>query len=56
MMLRALIALLAVLLLANLGYFFWSRADAQARDAAQREPQRLQQQIHPEWVQVVPAR
>ncbi|MDA7418562.1 sporulation protein [Xenophilus arseniciresistens] len=52
MMLRA---VFAVLVLANLGYFLWSRADASARQAAEREPQRLSQQIQPQWLQVLPA-
>lgn len=51
MMLRA---LAVVLVLANVGYFLWSRADASAREAAEREPQRLTQQIQPQWLTVQP--
>ncbi|RYF82107.1 MAG: sporulation protein [Comamonadaceae bacterium] len=47
-------ALFVVLVLANVGYFLWSRADDSARQAAQREPQRLTQQIQPQWLQVQP--
>lgn len=46
--------LLVLLVLANVGYFFWSRADESARQAAEREPQRLTQQIHPQWLQSQP--
>ena len=48
-------ALLVLLVLANVGYFLWSRADDSARQAAQREPQRLTQQIQPQWLQIQPA-
>ncbi|WP_225782235.1 sporulation protein [Xenophilus sp. Marseille-Q4582] len=48
-------ALFAVLVLANVGYFLWSRADESARQAAEREPQRLTQQIQPQWLKVEPA-
>lgn len=47
--------LFAVLVLANVGYFLWSRADESARQAAEREPQRLTQQIQPQWLQLQPA-
>lgn len=46
--------LLAVLVVANIGYFVWSRHEA-ARAEAQREPHRTGQQIHPDWLQLQPA-
>lgn len=52
MMLRT---VLVLLVLANVGYFLWSRADTAARQAAEREPQRLSQQINPDWLQPQPA-
>lgn len=42
--------LLAVLVLANLGYWWWSRGDDPA--AQEREPHRLQQQVRPEVLQL----
>lgn len=51
MFLRVLVVLLV---LANVGYFFWSRADDAAREAAEREPQRMTQQIQPQMLQVQP--
>lgn len=46
--------LLVLLVLANVGYLLWSRVDAPARQAAEREPQRMTQQINPQWLDVVP--
>jgi hypothetical protein len=44
--------LVAALVVANLGYFLWARgADA---DAADREPQRLAQQIRPQLLEIRP--
>lgn len=42
--------LLAVLIVANLGYWMWSRGDDPA--AQEREPHRLQQQVRPEVLQL----
>lgn len=56
MMSRAVLVMLVVLALANVGYFFWSRADESARLAAEREPQRVTQQINPQWLQVQPVK
>ncbi|HWH80737.1 MAG TPA: SPOR domain-containing protein, partial [Burkholderiaceae bacterium] len=53
-MLRALIALL---LLANLGYFAWSQGWLDAiglRASGDREPERLQRQVRPELVRILP--
>jgi len=47
--------LLAALVVANIGYFLWSRLDA-ADANAEREPQRLTQQIRPELLQLAPVR
>lgn len=49
--------LLVVLLLANAGYFLWARGDLAGfglapASLAEREPQRMARQIHPEWLQV----
>ena len=49
--------LLAVLLLANAGYFLWARGDLAGFGLApaglnEREPQRLARQIRPEWLQI----
>lgn len=49
-------ALFVLLVLANVGYFLWSRADESARLAAEREPHRMTQQIQPQWLQVQPSR
>ena len=54
MMSRAVLALLVILVLANVGYFFWARADDSARQAREREPHRITQQINPQWLQVQP--
>jgi len=48
---------LAVLLLANTGYWLWSRGDLAGFGLApaslnEREPQRLSRQVHPEWLQI----
>jgi hypothetical protein len=48
---------LAVLLLANAGYWLWSRGDLAGFGLApaslsEREPQRLARQVHPEWIQI----
>ncbi len=48
---------LAVLLLANAGYWLWSRGDLAGFGLApaslnEREPQRLSRQVHPEWLQI----
>ena len=48
------VAVMVIYVLANVGYFLWSRADASAREAAEREPQRLTQQIQPQWLTVQP--
>lgn len=50
-------ALLVVLLLANAGYFLWTRGDLAGFGLApaslyEREPQRVARQIHPEWLQI----
>ncbi len=49
--------LLVVLLLANAGYFRWARGDLAGfglapASLAEREPQRMARQIHPEWLQI----
>lgn len=49
--------LLVVLLLANAGYFLWTRGDLAGfglapASLAEREPQRMARQIHPEWLQI----
>ena len=49
--------LLVVLLLANAGYFIWARGDLAGfglapASLAEREPQRMARQIHPEWLQI----
>ncbi|WP_295987086.1 sporulation protein [uncultured Variovorax sp.] len=49
--------LLAVLLLANGGYFLWTRGDLAGfglapAALAEREPQRMARQIRPEWLQI----
>jgi len=49
--------LVAALLLANIGYWLWSRGDLAGFALApaslnEREPQRLARQVHPEWLQV----
>ena len=49
--------LLIVLLLANAGYFLWARGDLAGfglapASLAEREPQRMARQIHPEWLQI----
>ncbi|MDN6882901.1 sporulation protein [Variovorax sp. CAN2819] len=49
--------LLVVLLLANAGYFLWARGDLAGfglapAGLAEREPQRMARQIHPEWLQI----
>ncbi|MFL6629392.1 MAG: hypothetical protein ACJ8G1_23330, partial [Vitreoscilla sp.] len=49
-MLRALVVLL---LLVNAGLYFWLHDNAQALQA-DREPQRLNQQVTPDAVQVLP--
>jgi len=50
MLLRVLVT---VLVLANVGYFFWSRQAAPAEaDAAQREPQRMTQQVRPDALSI----
>jgi len=48
---------LAVLLIANAGYWLWSRGDLAGFGLApaslgEREPQRLARQVHPEWIQI----
>ena len=55
-MLRILVLLLVV---ANLGYLAWTRGAMTAfgwvpERFSQSEPQRLAQQIHPEWLQIRP--
>ncbi|MBS0430007.1 MAG: sporulation protein [Proteobacteria bacterium] len=42
--------LLAALVVANIGYFLWSRGAS--TESADREPQRLGQQIRPELLEV----
>lgn len=54
MKLRLLVVLLVV---ANLGYWLWSRGDLAGfgmapASLAEREPQRLARQVHPEWLQI----
>jgi len=54
MMLRLLVA---VLLLANLGYFAWTRGalalfGAEPARFSETEPQRLQQQVRPEMLRI----
>ncbi|MET3178231.1 UNVERIFIED_ORG: hypothetical protein ABIC43_001385 [Variovorax guangxiensis] len=49
--------LLIVLLLANAGYFLWTRGDLAGFGLApaglsEREPQRMARQIHPELLQI----
>ncbi|KQU82874.1 sporulation protein [Variovorax sp. Root318D1] len=48
---------LVVLLLANAGYWLWSRGDLAGFGLApailgEREPQRLARQVHPDWLQI----
>jgi hypothetical protein len=48
---------LAVLVLANIGYWLWSRGDLAGFGLApasldEREPHRLARQVHPEWLQI----
>jgi len=48
---------LIALLIANLGYWLWSRGDLAGFGLApaslnEREPQRLARQVHPEWLQI----
>ncbi|MDH6591974.1 hypothetical protein M2165_001863 [Variovorax sp. TBS-050B] len=48
---------LVLLLLANAGYWLWSRGDLAGFGLApaslnEREPQRLGRQVHPEWLQI----
>ena len=48
---------LVALLVANLGYWLWSRGDLAGFGLApagfnEREPQRLARQMHPEWLQI----
>jgi hypothetical protein len=48
---------LIALLLANAGYWLWSRGDLAGFGLApaslnEREPQRLARQIHPDWLQI----
>ena len=57
MQLRPLVAVLLLLLLANAGYFLWSRGDLAGIGAApaalhEREPQRLGEQLRPELLQI----
>jgi hypothetical protein len=48
---------LIALLLANAGYWLWSRGDLAGFGLApaslnEREPQRLARQVHPDWLQI----
>jgi len=48
---------LAVLVLANIGYWLWSRGDLAGFGLApasldEREPHRLARQVYPEWLQI----
>lgn len=48
---------LVALVLANIGYWLWSRGDLAGFGLApaslsEREPQRLARQLHPEWLQI----
>jgi len=48
---------LVALLLANAGYWLWSRGDLAGFGLApaslnEREPQRLARQVHPDWLQI----
>jgi hypothetical protein len=49
--------LLLLLIVANAGYWLWSRGDLAGfglvpASVTEREPQRLSRQIHPEWLQI----
>jgi len=48
---------LVALVLANAGYWLWSRGELAGFGLApaslnEREPQRLARQVHPEWLQI----